>query len=184
MLAPADDEEWRTEVWRCPRCGQGNLAPVDDPPSLACRECGGHYQVASGVPQFCPEALSEPSLEEDLGEMRDLVLRLRRETAELPPDHPQRFRLPHRRFGLARLLSEEREVQWLIRNLGDLSDAKVLNVSCGAGRDADILLRRAQDILLRRAQACTARLSARSYGRTSDASGGRSVSSLPAGVTV
>ena len=42
------------EIMQCPECG-GELEELEDPPALACIQCGLRYPVDEGIPVMLPE---------------------------------------------------------------------------------------------------------------------------------
>jgi SAM-dependent methyltransferase len=109
------------------------------PEAWRCPFCEARFEVVEGVPCFAPGP-HDPALEADLEEMASFADLLHERRRRLPPTDPACFRLPHRHIR-SELAQEAVEIPWLQKQLGSLSGRSVLNVSCGLGRDADILVR-------------------------------------------
>ena len=125
--------------WRCPRCGAKDLAAAAGSNRLCCRSCPATFAIVDEVPCFAPGPY-QLALQADLEEMAGFVdVVIERRTAWSPAD-PGCFRLPDRHVRSV-LAQEQVEIPWLARTLGPLAGQRILNVSCGLGRDADILVR-------------------------------------------
>jgi SAM-dependent methyltransferase len=122
------------ETFRCPACRAALRREGD---RLACAGCGASYEVREEIPVFF-----EAGDEADLQEMAELVARLEAAPASDLPGVADHFRLPTRRHDLGRRTAEEKSFRGFFRRFPDLSRLRILDVSCGVGREAQILLER------------------------------------------
>lgn len=119
---------------RCPACREQLRADADE---LRCAGCAATYETREGIPIF-----SEAGDTADLVEMAELVARLEARPDEAFPSLAHRFRLPTRRYDLGRARAEERSLRGFFFRFPRLAGLRILNVSCGVGREAQILLER------------------------------------------
>jgi ubiquinone/menaquinone biosynthesis C-methylase UbiE len=134
--------------WHCPSCQSPNPPADRQADELTCTACRARFGIVDGIPGLAPGP-HDPALEADLEEMSAFAAMLRERRPSLTPTDPACFRLPHRHVR-SELAQEAVEIPWLQETLGSLAGKKVLNVSCGLGRDADILIGRlgASDLTL------------------------------------
>jgi len=95
--------------------------------------------VKNGIPIY-----SQAGDEEDLAEMQELVDMLRSNSGS-PTDRIDPFRLPNRPNTFARRRGEERVLREFRRRFPRLGGMKILNISCGVGREAARLLEMGAD---------------------------------------
>ena len=88
-----------------------------------------------------PSTLGQEAVD-DLEEMAMLVGQLEEKVDTLPKGSPELFRLPNRPHHRGRVLSEDRSFRRFDTLHEDLSGLRILNVSCGVGREAHRLLER------------------------------------------
>lgn len=123
-----------TDLFRCPAC-RASLRREGE--RLACTGCGASYEVRDEVPVFY-----EAGDAADLHEMAELVARLEKAPDSDFPEVAHHFRLPTRKHDLGRRAAEEKSFRGFSRRFPDLSGLRILDVSCGVGREAQILLER------------------------------------------
>lgn len=119
-------------IFVCPAC-HGMLKTRES--ALCCASCGAQYPVREGIPVF-----TEDGDVRDLEEMQHLVERLESMDETAFPDPAARFRLPNRPFSLARHRTEKRAFDKFFRKYTDLDSLRILDISCGVGREAQMLL--------------------------------------------
>lgn len=120
--------------WACPSC-HGGL--VDQDGALSCGDCGAIYSKRDGIPIF-----SEAGDPDDLAEMAELVEILEAKPEYAFSDLPEHFRLPNRPYHAGRAAAEQRSFRGFFDRCPELADLKILDISCGVGREAQILLSR------------------------------------------
>ena len=111
-------------------------SPLNEAESeLRCLRCSRTFEVRGGIPVF-----SEAGDLQDLEEMRALIARLKTLSDDQFPHPSDHFRLPNRAYSRARRLSEEVTFSGFLSRFPSLRDKRILNISSGVGREANILL--------------------------------------------
>lgn len=119
-------------ILRCPVCYAGLVSTEIE---FACRGCGRLFSFENGI------AVLHSDVEHtaDLQEMSRMVGEMESKentfaTRELF------FRLPHRPHSFALQMSERKSMASVIEHISALPNPKILNVSCGLGREGQLLL--------------------------------------------
>jgi SAM-dependent methyltransferase len=115
----------------CPNCF---VAITLEAECLSCTSCERNYLIDDGVPVF-----TERGDQKDLEEMQGLVEQIESNPERIVNDRDI-FRLPNRPNSAARLKSEEKSFRFFDKNISNLQNKRILNISCGIGREASILL--------------------------------------------
>lgn len=124
------------ENLRCPFC-KSDL--ITNGSGLGCKNCTREYEIREEIAIF-----TEEGDKDDLEEMKSLTRQL-----ESMPDSKLNsevtgidayFRLPCHKHNLGRSFSEKKSFEIFFSRFPDLSRLRILNVSCGVGLEAHILL--------------------------------------------
>ncbi|MEO1270976.1 MAG: hypothetical protein AAFX99_23045, partial [Myxococcota bacterium] len=118
---------------KCTTCGHNALDSTPD--SLRCPSCGATAPLRSGIPIF-----TEDGDADDLHEMAELVEQLRHTPPQAFQQPADRFWLPNRPMHSARRTSLQVPFSGFRRRYPTLAGKRLLNVSCGAGRESSALL--------------------------------------------
>lgn len=122
------------ENLRCPDC-KSNVYIAGQ--HIKCTKCKRIFEVREGIPIF-----SNSGNKNDLIEMKNLVKQLESTPESEFSDVGMRFRLPNCKYSLSSHYSEEKIFRGFFRRFRDLSNLRILDLSCGVGREAHILLER------------------------------------------
>jgi len=119
---------------RCPNC---KSKVYIEGQHIKCTKCKRIFEVREGIPIF-----SNGGNKNDLIEMENLVKQIESTPESEFSGVGMRFRLPNRKYSLGSRYSEEKIFRGFFRRFPDLSNLRILDLSCGVGREAHILLER------------------------------------------
>lgn len=117
---------------RCPMC-KSDIGLSHS--TLVCTSCRHCFEIRNGIPIF-----SELGDEHDLAIIADFVKQLDALPESECPDVGKRFLLPNFKYSLAKRCSENKTFKGFFSRFSDLSHLRILDLSCGVGREAQILI--------------------------------------------
>jgi len=123
----------KSENYCCPYCHKEMILKDG---KLRCPGCNRNYPIRSGIPVF-----SEAGDAEDLQEMAHLVSILESRESAAVQDRSALFRLPNRPFSLGRQYTETKAFKGFFSRFSQLSGMRILDISCGVGREAHLLIK-------------------------------------------
>ena len=122
------------ESFVCPTCQSALTQSVE---CLRCDACDSNYELDRHIPIF-----TELGDAEDLEEMVELVALAKSQHQNSADRVREIFRLPNRPNNKARFRTEAKAFEFFDEKAPQPQNLKILNISCGIGREASLLIDR------------------------------------------